>query len=257
LFIFSVGCASELMKYTRRWTHAGQSTQRTTIAAVGSRRKGDLRVASQVRRHPSLHGRRRASGLRCGFLYLPHLSTTLPPPGLSIQFAHQPTAPCPSSPRSAAPRGPRRARTAAAPRSAPAPASPRRTRTERQVHPRLHQGALGRGVHAARRGRRAARRAPASLAVRLSRTRVCVCAGLSARAGRSRSSWRSCPSTARAASTCTRGRLWCGALCLLFKQGVLTRSPSCALARCYRGTVSRMKVSPLPSYPSSSVHEKF
>jgi hypothetical protein len=53
----------------------------------------------------------------------------------------------------AAPRASRRARAAAAPRSAPARTSPRRTGTERQVHPRHHQGALGQSARYARRDR--------------------------------------------------------------------------------------------------------
>jgi hypothetical protein len=135
---------------------------------------------------------------------------TRSPSRLSIQRAYHSTAPCPPSPRSAAPRGPRRARTAVAPRSAPAPASRPPTGTERQVHPRLHQGALGRGPRATRRGRRAARRAPAPPAVRA------LCAwgwarrlSTRARAGRSRSSWRSSPSMAQAASTRARGSHRC------------------------------------------------
>jgi hypothetical protein len=93
---------------------------------------------------------------------------------LSNQPAYPATAPSLLSSRAVAPCAPRRAHTAATPRCAPAPARARRpTGTEWQVHPRLHQGALGtvalsaqRGPRTARRGRRATQRAPARPAVR-------------------------------------------------------------------------------------------
>jgi hypothetical protein len=148
------------------------------IAAVSPSRKSNLRVTSQMSLLPSKSEERKSVATR---MWRTSPSPPPFPPPLSIQPTYQPTAPCPASPRSPASRAPRRAHTAAEPRSAPAPASPRRTRTERQVYPRLHQDALGRGASAARRGWRAERRAPAPPVVRAS------CAwgwvpGLSARA---------------------------------------------------------------------------